>query len=138
MGRSAPKHVPEPTAALEEQKPPAPLSFYEELAYLRRAQAALRRQEPALALGLMQSIDQLSTGGALLSERAMTKVLSLCLLERDDEALVIARGLLLAEGGTLYTERLSRSCASAALDTTSATPVETREREVPIVPSAEE
>jgi hypothetical protein len=94
---------------------PAPLSFYEELTYLRRAQAALRRKEPALALGLMQSLDGLNTAGALLSERAMTKVLALCLLERAEEATDVARRLITAEGGALYVDRISHSCAAAAV-----------------------
>lgn len=94
---------------------PPPMSFYEELTYLRRAQAALRRKEPALALGLMQSLDELSSAGALLSERAMTKVLSLCLLEREEEALEVARGLTSSDGAALYRERLGSSCARAAV-----------------------
>jgi len=113
--RGGRQRAPEGTAVVEVEQPLAPLSFYEELAYLRRAQAALRRQESALALGLMQSLDRLSSGGALLSERAMTKVLSLCLLDRQEEALAIARELLVSEGGSLYTERLSRSCAGGAI-----------------------
>ena len=96
----------------------APMSFYEELTYLRRAQAALRRNESALALGLMQSLDRLNTGGALLSERAMTKVLALCLLERPDEAIAAARSLVVAEGGALYVDRISHSCAAVAVEET--------------------
>lgn len=94
---------------------PAPLSFYEELTYLRRAQAALRRKEAALALGLMQSLDDLNTRGALSSERAMTKVLALCLLDRAEEATDVARELVTAEGGVPYVDRLSHSCAAAAV-----------------------
>lgn len=102
-------------AAATEEAPGPPMSFYEELTYLRRAQAALRRGESALALGLMQSLDRLKVGGALLSERGMTKVLALCLLERTEEAVRVGRELAASSDASLYRERLAKSCAHSAL-----------------------
>jgi hypothetical protein len=113
VASSASVEKPPPGTASPEA--PAPLSFYEELTYLRRAQAALRKKEPALAFGLMQSLDGLNTAGALLSERAMTKVLALCLLDRVQEATEVARQLATAEGGGLYVDRISHSCAAATV-----------------------
>lgn len=85
--------------------------FYEELAYLRRAQAALKAGNGALALGLMQSLDELVPKGALLSERAVTRVLALCQLGRSDEATSIAHRLLADPQASVYAERLAASCA---------------------------
>jgi len=95
------------------QPPPAEASFYEELSYVRRAQAALRDGQSALALGLMETLDSMPNKGALWAERNVTKVLALCQLERADEAKVIAARLARADTGQVYRKRLEASCAGA-------------------------
>jgi hypothetical protein len=95
--------------------------FYQELTFLRRAQAALRKGDAAYALGLMGSLDQIQKGGALGSERSMTKVLALCQLGRAPEATVIARRLLRGNSHLPYVQRLRRSCADvSSMEETSA------------------
>jgi len=109
-----------PDRALKSDRPTTPLSeeapepsFHEELAYLRRAQAALRSGQPALAWGLMQSLDELQKGGALGLERRVTKTLALCALERTSEAKAMAEPLLRAQSDSVYARRLSESCAGS-------------------------
>lgn len=94
----------------------AEATFYEELPYVRRAQSALQQGNPTLALGLMKSLDELQSSGALMAERNMTRVLALCQLDRTAEATTVARGML--SGGPsadVYRRRLFGSCAGAAL-----------------------
>ena len=58
----------------------------QELALLQRARRALNRQDAQLALGIVQSLDERFPRGVLMEERAATRILSLCQLERTDEA----------------------------------------------------
>lgn len=93
-------------------------TFYDELSHVRRAQAALKQGNAALALGLMQSLDEARPGGALLAERSVTKVLALCQLGREEEATQLARAVLSNnDDATVYRKRLASSCAK--LDRTS-------------------
>jgi hypothetical protein len=98
-----------PTA--ESAKP----SFYEELSYLKRAQSALRQGNGALALGLMTELDSIQPGGALLSERGVTKVLAHCQLGDVASAERVTRRLAANGLASVYTERLEKSCAGAVL-----------------------
>lgn len=91
----------------------AEVSFYEELSYLRRAQAALRDGQSAMALGLMETLDSMPSKGALWAERNMTKVLALCQLGRAEEATAIATRVAQADTGQVYRKRLEASCAGA-------------------------
>ena len=92
---------------------PAPISFYEELSYIRRAQTALANGNPALALGLMGSLKELRSDGALLAERGVTEVLALCALDRQAEARVVADGVRGRSDGSMYVGRLEKTCAGA-------------------------
>lgn len=94
------------------EKPPTP-SFYEELQYLKRAQAALREGNGALALGLVTSLDAIQPGGALLSERGVVQVLAHCQLGDVESAERVAERLAAQGLGSVYTERLETSCAGA-------------------------
>lgn len=89
--------------------------FYQELTFLRRAQAALRRGDAAYALGLMVSLEQLHKDGALRSEREMTKVLAFCQLGREEEATTLARKLLRRDPQLPYAQRLQGSCADVSV-----------------------
>jgi hypothetical protein len=95
-----------------EQAPPAPLSFYEELSYVRRAQTALAGGNAALALGLMRSLAELRSDGALLAERGVTEVLALCALNRESEARGVAEQVRAHKDGSMYAARLQKTCAS--------------------------
>jgi hypothetical protein len=88
-------------------------SFHEELSFLRRAQAALRSGQPALALGLMQSLDEIQKVGALGLERRVTKTLALCALDRSAEAKAMAAPLFQSQPDSVYARRLSESCAGS-------------------------
>lgn len=89
----------------------APLSFYDELSHLRRAQAAMKRGQAQLALGLMQTLRDATPKGALLVEREMTESLALCALGRQAEARLVAQRLLQRKPSAVYLARLKKSCA---------------------------
>lgn len=109
----APREASPPPSASTEA---AAATFYEELSYVRRAQSALQRGNAILALGLMQSLDEIRPSGALMAERSMTRVLALCQLDRGAEATAVARGMLRGDGTTdVYRRRLASSCARASL-----------------------
>lgn len=106
----APRQV-EPSVA----SGPEPLSRGEELAHLRRAQAALRDGDAALALRLMDSLDSARTAGALSAERGVTRVLALCALGRSVEAEQAARLVLGQADAAVYRPRVAASCAKDVL-----------------------
>jgi hypothetical protein len=85
---------------------------YEELNYVRRAQMALKRGNAALALGLMQNLDETHPKGALLTERGVTKVLAFCQLGRAEEATRLGRRIVAQGNASVYRERLEASCAN--------------------------
>jgi len=93
---------------------PTRVSFYEELSYIRRAQTALAAGNPTLALGLMRSLSELRSDGALLAERDMTEVLALCALGRDGEAEDVGRRVRARGDGSMYGSRLDKTCARAS------------------------
>lgn len=92
------------------------LSFYGELSFLTRAQAALRDGNGALALGLMDSLDKKPNKGALWTERRVTRALALCQLGREEEAAAVARAVMSMEGARVYQKRLLSSCVGNRLD----------------------
>lgn len=110
----APKPPAEPVSAATSPES-EPLGVYEEISRVRQAQAALRDGDAAHALGLMQSLDDDKTSGALLAERGVTRVLALCALGRESEAETAARAVLSRGDGAVYQERLANSCARAAV-----------------------
>lgn len=92
---------------------PAEPTFYEELSYLRRAQAALRGGNPSLALGIMTSLDEMQKVGALDLERRVTKALALCDLGRSTEAKAVSAPIFKEQTHSVYTKRLKESCVGA-------------------------
>lgn len=92
---------------------PAEPTFYEELSYLRRAQAALRGGNPSLALGIMTSLDEMQKVGALGVERRLTKALALCDLGRSAEAKAVSAPIFKEQNHSVYTKRLKESCVGA-------------------------
>ena len=87
-------------------------SLAEEVAMLQRARRALAAENGALALGLVEELDERFPKGVLIEERSATRVLSLCKLERTDEARQTARSFLERYPGSVYAERVRNSCAA--------------------------
>lgn len=82
-----------------------------ELALLQRARRALNRNDGMLALGIVQSLDERFPNGVLMEERAATRILSLCQLERQEEARERGHRFLLDHPRSVYAERVRHSCA---------------------------
>jgi hypothetical protein len=97
-------------------EPPEP-TFYEELSYLRRAQAALRGGKPSLALGIMTSLDEMQKVGALDLERRVTKALALCDLGRAGEAKAVSAPIFEKQSHSVYAKRLKESCVGEGAST---------------------
>jgi hypothetical protein len=83
----------------------------QELALLQRARRALNRQDAQLALGIVQSLDERFPAGVLMEERSATRILSLCQLQRTDEARAQGQHFLAEHPRSVYAERVRRSCA---------------------------
>jgi hypothetical protein len=83
----------------------------QELSLLQRARRALNRSDARLALGIVQSLDERFPNGVLMEERAATRILSLCQLQRTDEARAQAHRFLAAHPRSVYAERVRDSCA---------------------------
>jgi hypothetical protein len=83
----------------------------QELALLQRARRALNRSDALLALGIVQSLDERFPDGVLMEERAATRILSLCQLDRKEEARERGHRFLLDHPRSVYAERVRRSCA---------------------------
>lgn len=99
-------------AVVPERSDPALL---EAVRLLGRARRALDRQEPALALGLLDELDARFARELLDEERAATRVLALCASGEHAGALALARRWFVDRPRSIYTRRLELSCASAAL-----------------------
>ena len=89
--------------------------FLEAVRWLRRAQRAVRRGEPALALGLLDELDTRFPRELLSEERQATRVLGLCGTDQTDAARMLARHLLAQSPRSIYAERLRTSCAAPAV-----------------------
>jgi len=83
----------------------------QELSLLQRARRALNRSDARLALGIVQSLDERFPNGVLMEERSATRILSLCQLERTEEARDQAHRFLAAHPRSVYAERVRDSCA---------------------------
>ncbi len=101
-------------SGVQDPKEPTDSALYREISYLRQAQSALRQGKPIMALGLMESLDEIVSPGALGAERLVTKVLALCALERPEEAQIVADSLLRALPGSPYAARISNTCARSS------------------------
>ncbi len=83
----------------------------QELALLQRARRALNREDGRLALGIVESLDERFPDGVLMEEREATRILSLCQLQRTDEARAQGQQFLAEHPRSVYAERVRRSCA---------------------------
>jgi hypothetical protein len=89
-------------------------SLAAELAMLQRARRALAAENGALALGIVEELDERFPKGLLLEERTATRVLSLCKLARVDAARREALRFLERYPASVYAERVRQSCAGPA------------------------
>jgi hypothetical protein len=96
--------------------------LYQALELLRRAQRALRKQEAALSLALLDEIDQRFAASVLAEERQATRVLALCLRGDEAAAQQIARALLAQNPATIYAARVRESCAGSERQSPAASP----------------
>jgi hypothetical protein len=78
---------------------------------LQRARRALGADNGRLALGIVQELEERFPKGVLMEERRATRVLSLCLLGRTDEARQFGREFLAQHASSVYAERVRASCA---------------------------
>jgi hypothetical protein len=88
--------------------------LFQALELLRRAQRALRKQEAALSLALLDELDAKFATEVLGEERRATRVLALCLSGEEVAAAKIARALLAENPATIYAARVRESCAGSA------------------------
>ncbi|MEY2935946.1 MAG: hypothetical protein RL033_6695 [Pseudomonadota bacterium] len=89
--------------------------FLEAVRLLSRARRTLDRQEPALALSLLDELDERFPRQLLDEERAATRVFALCANGDREAALTLARSWFSQRPRSIYTRRLEQSCASEAL-----------------------
>lgn len=89
-------------------------TLFQALELLRRAQRALRKQEPALSLALLDELDQRFATSVLGEERQATRVLALCLSGDEARAQQIAHALLEQNPATIYAARVRESCAGSS------------------------
>lgn len=85
-----------------------------ELSMLQRARRALNAGNGRLALGIVQELDERFPKGVLLEERRATRVLSLCMLERTEEARRFAVEFEERHAGSVYAQRVRDSCVRDA------------------------
>jgi hypothetical protein len=90
----------------------AGLTFRQVLEQLRRAQQQLRGGQAAMSLLVLSELDR-AAGDLLLEEREATRVLALCAVGQDKDARAAARSLEQKNPGSIYSMRLSTSCAGA-------------------------
>jgi hypothetical protein len=98
-----------PARERERKRPESSLAV--ELSMLQRARRALGADNGRLALGIVQELEERFPRGVLMEERRATRVLSLCLLGRTDEARRFGREFLAQHGSSVYAERVRASCA---------------------------
>jgi hypothetical protein len=86
--------------------------FLEAVRLLSRAQRAIDGGEPALALVLLDEIDQRVARELLSEERAAALVIALCKSGELDRARSVAAALAAASPSSIYAGRIARSCGS--------------------------
>lgn len=93
---------------------PRKLDFRQVLELLRRAERARQGGTPELSLALLDEIDRGASRDVLREERVITRTLALCDRGEDERARASARELAREHGASIYTSRLSQSCAVQA------------------------
>jgi len=111
VSAAVPARASEPGAARRAAVRDNGSTLAQELSLLQRARRALNRSDARLALGIVQSLDERFPNGVLMEERSATRILSLCQLERTEEAREQAHRFLAAHPRSVYAERVRDSCA---------------------------
>lgn len=101
-----------PPRPRQHAKPKPESSLAIELSMLQRARRALGADNGRLALGIVQELEERFPKGVLMEERRATRVLSLCLLGRVDEARRFGSEFLAQHASSVYAERVRASCAA--------------------------
>jgi hypothetical protein len=78
---------------------------------LREAQRASRAGEGTRALAVLDELDRRVALALLAEERQVTRVLALCSAQQPEPARRLAREVLSAHPGSVYSARLEHSCA---------------------------
>lgn len=82
----------------------------EEVALLRRADQAIRSNEPQVALGLIQELDRRFAKGKLLDERTAARVMANCLELEPEAARRMGDAYLRKAPSHVYHERVRQMC----------------------------
>jgi hypothetical protein len=90
------------------------LDFRQVLELLRRAERARQSGTPELSLALLDEIDRGASRNVLREERLITRTLALCDQGQNEHARESARELAREHDASIYTSRLSQSCAAQA------------------------
>lgn len=114
-------NLPEPVTDREAARPVATIaskgcSAERELGLLSRAQAALRARSGQRALDLLAEHAALCPSATFWQERSAARVLALCLLQREPQALAEAARLRSLAPRSPLLARLRTSCAGAAVE----------------------
>jgi len=107
-----------PPSERKRSTPVAKDDLFQALELLRRSQRALRKQEPALSLALLDELEARFAPSVLGEERQATRVLALCLSGDEANAARIARALLAENPATIYAARVRESCAGGSEQST--------------------
>ncbi len=109
----APVHAIGAARRAESSAPPAVpgVPIDEELRALRRAEHALRQQNPRLALVLLEDLNRTTRGGRLLEERAAELCIARCALE-PSEATRLRLEFEQSHASSVYLNRVKHSCES--------------------------
>lgn len=91
-----------------------------ELELLRRADHALRENNPRVALGLLNELDDQVKLGTLIEERAAARVMAECMVEVSPASRRAAEVFLAAHPASVYAARIRSLCASTERMTESA------------------
>jgi hypothetical protein len=87
----------------------------EALRLLREAQQALRDQDGAGALKLLDVLDQRVAVELLTEERQVARVLAWCLAGEPERALALAESVLRQDPHSVYAGRIRNSCVGESL-----------------------
>ena len=110
----SPQTQPQPRAARTVSTPPPAASDAEELLLIRQAAQALRDQQPALALTLLQSHAERFASGILVQERSGLTVIALCALGRLDEGRALQAQFLASSPNSPLAGRVRVACEAPA------------------------
>jgi hypothetical protein len=115
----SPPQLPRARAASPRTQPAKPsdaaADLREALRLLRQAQQALRDQDGAGALKLLDVLDERVAVELLTQERQVARVLAWCLAGEPERARVLAQSVLQSDPDSVYAGRINNSCVGEPL-----------------------